>query len=64
MDTQRPSDHEYDWPCWKTGAHGPHEIIDGLCEVAGEPRICPGVKAHPNTMIGRNDVRLISGEFR
>lgn len=29
----------FEWPCDRREAHGPH---DG----------CPGVKAHPNTMIG------------
>jgi hypothetical protein len=34
-------DDHFQWPCGRRVAHGPH----------GK---CPGVKAHPNTMIGRS----------
>lgn len=35
----------FEWPCHRRDAHGPHDRawIDP----------CPGVKAHPATMIGR-----------
>lgn len=35
---------EYEWPCDKRKPHGEHEVPEGTC---------PGVRAHPNTMIGR-----------
>lgn len=39
---------EFVWPCDKRIAHGPHKI-----ETKSGWYTCPGVRAHPNTMIGR-----------
>lgn len=39
----RVDPEDYEWPCERRVAHGPH----------GE---CPGVKAHPNTQIGSGDL--------
>jgi hypothetical protein len=49
---------DFDWPCDLRVAHGPHEVeIEGIMLPTVPPkpmmRECPGVKAHPNTMIGR-----------
>lgn len=58
---------EFKWPCYKRTAHGAHVIEPGenqlsLTRVQLEdlPMVdaqgslqCPGVKAHPNTQIGR-----------
>lgn len=47
------------WPCDKRVAHGPH-YIDAVYvdrrKVEGTGYWCQGVKAHPNTMIGRTKV--------
>lgn len=49
------------WPCDRRDAHGPHHVTeresagDGVTQVyepCGEFD-CPGVQAHPATMIGR-----------
>lgn len=49
------------WPCDKRKAHGPHYREPGGDQPPGDlaiylsrkdPRACPGVKAHPKTMIG------------
>ncbi len=50
---------DFKWPCDRRVAHGPHAVpcsqhgtrytlCDFDCDIE-----CPGVKAHPNTMIGR-----------
>lgn len=50
--------NEFEWPCDKRIAHGPHDRtpLDGYYVggngITTEKR-CPGVKAHPDTMIGR-----------
>jgi len=45
---------EFGWPCDRRDAHGPHKIdrYDAVDEVAWVFD-CPGVAAHPATMIGR-----------
>lgn len=47
-------DDDYPWPCDLRIAHGPHEnpVVNGETVIVGETT-CPGVAAHPNTMIGR-----------
>ena len=51
------------WPCDRRDAHGPHYRQPGGDQPESDlktylarqdPRVCPGVKAHPNTMIGRS----------
>lgn len=60
---------EFEWPCDRRDAHGPHRIewtasehgCDGtpescasICPIPVQAVYdCPGVKAHPDTMIGR-----------
>jgi hypothetical protein len=56
------SDGNFDWPCSKRRAHGPHlkECHNHVGGVSNYVRgkqcpncvVCPGVKAHPATMIG------------
>lgn len=55
-----PAD-EFDWPCDRREAHGPHPVDcqilsygPGIHDHSGscEPADCPGVLAHPATMIG------------
>lgn len=49
--------HEFEWPCGKREAHGPHTVsaIDGKeYLVYAMPRECPGVRAHPGVQIGGN----------
>lgn len=53
---------KFEWPCAKRKAHGPHPDPDALhnfdCDAdqddvdCGCGIECPGVKAHPATMIG------------
>ena len=54
---------KFEWPCDKRTAHGPHEVrntialtddqlVDAIDLGVTHPA-CPGVKAHPSTMIGR-----------
>ena len=45
---------EFTWPCDKRKAHGPHKHDCGECRSLDcEGCVdCPGVKAHPHTMIG------------
>jgi hypothetical protein len=53
---------KFEWPCHRREAHGPHDDLNtlGMSDEAvaaamsrppDEPT-CPGVKAHPKTMIG------------
>jgi hypothetical protein len=51
----------FEWPCDKRRAHGPHYRKKGgdqpkrdipIYLARGDDRVCPGVKAHPRTMIG------------
>ena len=51
--------NDYNWPCDLRIAHGPHDIRNERLSDVLAPgdlpfRKCPGVQAHPNTMIGRN----------
>ncbi len=47
-------DTDFEWPCNKHYAHGPHTVQPPKAPDRFVPtRDCPGVKAHPNTMIGR-----------
>lgn len=65
------SDENFEWPCSRREAHGPHQrecvgwidpdpnaelnapaYATGGGKVTPDPE-CPGVRAHPNTMIGR-----------
>lgn len=56
------------WPCERRDAHGPHKRtwVGVKGGISGNPKVylmgdgsvtteqlCPGVRAHPNTMIGR-----------
>lgn len=49
----------FDWPCDRHEAHGPHPVYcpehgpEGLAWVCDGTQECPGVNAHPLTMIGR-----------
>lgn len=58
----------FEWPCHKRRSHGPHKrtkvgdihrdggwypVYDNGQGVKTEDGDCPGVKAHPATMIGR-----------
>jgi hypothetical protein len=48
----------FQWPCDRREAHGDHDVDEGQGdgeEQVYEPTVfhCEGVKAHPNTMIGR-----------
>lgn len=45
----------FQWPCSKREAHGPHQIERRDWAVEGDlwKVSCPGVRAHPDTMIGR-----------
>ena len=43
---------EFEWPCYKRHAHGPHEVEAETDDDWNWD--CPGVKAHPATMIGGN----------
>lgn len=51
---------EFEWPCWKRYAHGPHKVDSLRSQVASrmsgvdKRADCPGVKSHPATMIGGN----------
>lgn len=43
------------WPCARRTAHGPHATPCDQCDEEGHgqcPNECPGVAAHPLTMIG------------
>ena len=43
------------WPCERRVAHGPHPVPCDQCAEEGHgqcPNTCPGVGAHPLTMIG------------
>lgn len=44
----------FDWPCDRRDAHGPHTVREQMLTGPNEfeERECPGVKAHPTTMIG------------
>lgn len=51
---------EFQWPCEKRTAHEAHPIYGEMVLQTGDGKEhpivvgqCPGVKAHPNTMIGR-----------
>lgn len=51
---------DFEWPCEKRTAHGPHLVECGEESTCGldifdcdDDHNCPGVKAHPDTMIGR-----------
>jgi hypothetical protein len=46
---------EFKWPCDLRIAHGPHKVEISLLTGPGafEEYDCPGVKAHPDTMIGK-----------
>ncbi len=53
-------DTDFEWPCHRHYAHGPHTFRPYGDKPRGmvypgsnRERECPGVKAHPNTMIGR-----------
>ena len=53
---------QFDWPCDKRKAHGPHTLPEGEeCDEIGmcadEHDHCPGVLTHPSTMIGGNYAR-------
>lgn len=41
---------EFEWPCHKRTAHGPHEVW--ATDFDATDYKCPGVPAHPDTMIG------------
>lgn len=44
---------DFQWPCDLRIAHGPHPIrYYSLSTRKVKERECPGVRAHPNTMIG------------
>lgn len=43
---------EFEWPCDKRRAHGPHEVVERTGPQDWELSECPGVLAHPATMIG------------
>jgi hypothetical protein len=43
---------EFDWPCDRREAHHPHEVIDQTGPQDWDRWECPGVGAHPLTMIG------------
>jgi hypothetical protein len=53
---------EFEWPCDRRDAHGEHEVgvrqrvAEGMSAAHTEriTLICPGVLAHPATMIGGN----------
>lgn len=53
----------FEWPCDKRRAHGPHDPVP--CAIhSPNPALrcrdcfmCPGVKAHPATMIGGSDAQ-------
>lgn len=49
---------EWEWPCDKHRAHGAHEnpIVNGEMVISGNT-ICPGVKAHPLTQIGKGELK-------
>lgn len=49
----------FKWPCNKRTAHGPHQAPctfdicpDQVLDCEDDTHPCPGVKAHPATMIG------------
>lgn len=43
-----------DWPCWRRDAHHGHDLTLTADEHPITDRLwCPGVPAHPATMIGR-----------
>lgn len=44
---------EFDWPCDLRIAHGPHVIVTSEGVRRSRIKKCPGVRAHPDTMIGR-----------
>lgn len=44
---------DHDWPCDRRDAHHPHEIDTYEEQQRTGLLLCPGVGAHPATMIGR-----------
>lgn len=45
---------QHPWPCHRRTAHGPHTItVSTNPPTHSRAYPCPGVRAHPNTMIGR-----------
>lgn len=46
----------YDWPCHLRIAHGPHTVIEQTAPQDFEQYPCPGVAAHPDTMIGQRQI--------
>lgn len=48
------SEEEFEWPCDREYAHGPHSLREPRTLSTQDIGLdCPGVKAHPNTMIGK-----------
>lgn len=57
---------EFNWPCNKREAHGPHRAKvenPSVMLPTNPPKKsyqfidCPGVKAHPKTMIGKGELK-------
>lgn len=47
------TDNDPRWPCHKRVAHGPHPVEIEVAPDQYETDLCDGLKAHWDTMIGR-----------